>query len=221
MDATIVILLLWLGFAVTHIGLSSTPVRQFLVTRLGENPFRGVYSLIAFAFLIPLVWFYFTHKHAGPWLWVLPRGVPLLLVMYVGMAVVFVLFIASLVRPSPGSILPGNATPRGVQRITRHPLFMALALFGLLHMLPNGSTADIVFFGGFTLFSLVGGWHQDQRKLAEAPLSYRQFYQRTPFLPFTGSATLQGLRELSPVIIAGGVLATLVVRHYHSAWFGG
>ena len=221
MVATVVILLLWLGFAATHIGLSSTPLRERLVARLGENPFRGVYSLISFAFFVPLIWVYFTHKHAGPWLWTLPTDVPLLVVMYVGMAVAFILVIASLARPSPGAVVPGSATPQGVQRITRHPLFMGLALFGLLHLLPNSSTADIIFFGGFPVFSLIGGWHQDQRKLADGSVSYRRFYESTPFLPFTGAATLQGMREISPAIIAAGILATIIVRYFHASWFGG
>jgi uncharacterized membrane protein len=220
MVATIVILLRWLGFAATHIGLSAAPFRQRLVARLGENPFRGIYSLISFAFFIPLICVYFVNKHAGPWLWMLPKGIPLLVVMYVGMAIAFILLIASLVRPSPGAVVPGSATPQGVQRITRHPLFMALALFGLLHLLPNSSTADIVFFGGFPVFSLIGGWHQDRRKLANGPASYRQFYECTPFLPFTGAATLQGIREISPAIIAGGILATIVIRYFHASWFG-
>jgi uncharacterized membrane protein len=220
MVATIVILLLWLGFAATHIGLSTTALREHLVLRLGENPFRGIYSLIAFAFFVPLIWVYFTHKHAGPRLWTLPTDIPLLFVMYVGMAVAFILVIGSLVRPSPGAVVPGSATPRGVQRITRHPLFMGLALFGLLHLLPNSTTGDIVFFGGFPVFSLIGGWHQDQRKLTGSA-SYRQFHQSTPFLPFTGTATLQGIREISPAIIVGGVVATIVVRYFHASWFGG
>jgi uncharacterized membrane protein len=221
MVATAVILLFWLGFAATHIGLSTAAPRQRLVGLLGENLFRGIYSVISFAFFIPLIWVYFANKHAGPWLWVLPRGIPLLLVMYLGMAVAFTLVIGSLVRRSPGAVIPGSATPRGVQRITRHPLFMGLALFGLLHLLPNGSAADIVFFGGFPLFSLVGGWHQDQRKLAHGPAPYRQFYESTPFLPFTGADTWLGIREISPAIIAGGIVAAIVVRHFHTAWFGG
>ena len=221
MAVTVVILLLWLAFAGTHIGLSSTPIRERLVGRLGESPFRGVYSLTAFAFFIPLVWVYFTHKHAGPWLWMAPRGVPLLLVMYVGMGVAFVLLVASLLRPSPASLVPGDPTPRGAYRIARHPLFMALAIFGVLHLLPNSSTADIIFFGGFAAFALVGGWHQDQRKLITGPASYRQFYEATPFVPFTGTATLQGIRELSPAAIVGGILATIIIRYFHASWFGG
>ena len=221
MVVTVVILLLWLGFAATHIGLSTRPLRERLVVRLGENPFRGIYSVISFAFFVPLIWVYFTHKHAGPRLWTLPTGMPLLLVMYAGMAVAFILVIGSLARPSPGAVIPGSATPQGVQRITRHPWFMGLALFGLLHLLPNSTTGDIVFFGGFPVFSLIGGWHQDQRKLAAGSASYRSFYQSTPFLPFTGSATLQGIRETSPAIIACGILVTIVVRYFHPSWFGG
>ena len=35
------IALLWLGFAATHMGLSSLRVRAWLVARLGERPFQG------------------------------------------------------------------------------------------------------------------------------------------------------------------------------------
>ena len=44
------IILLWLGFAGSHLTLSSLPVRRGLVARIGENAFRGLYSLVAFAF---------------------------------------------------------------------------------------------------------------------------------------------------------------------------
>ena len=55
------IVLLWLGFAGSHLLLSTLPVRRRLVTRMGEQPFRGLYSLVAFAFFVPLVLTYFTH----------------------------------------------------------------------------------------------------------------------------------------------------------------
>lgn len=221
MAATLVILLLWIGFSGTHIGLSSAGVRPQLIARLGEQPFRGLYSLVAFAFFIPLVWVYFHHKHAGPWLWLLPRGVLLRSLIYLVMGCAFVLLLASLVRPSPAGVMPGDPRVRGIYRITRHPLFMAFALFGLAHVLVNASTADVVFFGGFIAFALIGAWHQDQRKLATATPDVRQFYEATPFLPFTGGGTLQGIRELSPGIIAGGIALTIIIRYFHASWFGG
>jgi uncharacterized membrane protein len=215
------IALLWAGFAGTHIGLSSVRVRQPLVARIGAAPFQGVYSLVALAFFIPLVWTFFAHKHAGPWLWLVERGTALHWTMYVGMGVAFVLLVASLVRPSPAALVPGDPEPRGVYRVTRHPLIMALALFGALHMIPNASAADLAFFGGFVAFGLVGAWHQDRRKLALGVPGFRAFYEATPFLPFTGRETLRGLRELSPAVVVTGIAAAALVRWFHPSWFGG
>lgn len=221
MTPTITIVLLWVAFAATHIALSSQRLRPRLVATLGEGPFAGVYSLIALATFVPLVWTYFAHKHAGPLLWSIPLGSALRWTIYVGMALAFLLMVAGLVRPSPASMVPGDSTPRGAQRFTRHPLFMGLGLFGLLHLVPNGNAADVAFFGGFPVFAAIGCWHQDQRKLAAGPPGYREFVRETPFVPFTGSATLQGIRELSPLVIAGALGTTWLLRYFHPAWFGG
>ncbi len=221
MEPAATIALLWLGFAGTHMALSSVPVRRRLVARLGEPAFRGLYSLVAFAFFIPLVWTFFAHKHSGRWLWIVDRGPALRWAMSVGMAVGFVLLVASLVRPSPAAVVPGDARPHGVYRLTRHPLLMAIALFGTLHLVPNGSLADVAFFGGFVLFSLVGAWHQDRRKLALGVPGFGAFHAATPFVPFTGRETLRGLREMSPAVIGAGLLAAAIVRWFHPAWFGG
>jgi len=220
MSPTARIVLLWLGFAGSHLVLSSLPVRRGLVARIGEGPFRGLYSLVAFAFFIPLVGTYFAHKHAGPWLWTLPRSTPLLWTIYAGMGLAFVLVVAGFIRPSPAALVPGDPKPRGVYRITRHPVLMGTGLFGLLHLLPNGSAADVAFFGGFPVFALIGTAHQDRRKLATDP-KFRQFYEATPFLPFTGWSALQGLRELVPTAAAVGILLAAIVRYFHASWFGG
>ena len=221
MGATLAIVVLWLGFAGSHMLLSSRSLRPRLVARLGEGAFLGVYSLVSFAFFVPLVWVYFANKHAGPLLWSVPIGTPLRWAIYAGMVVALVLMVAGLVRPSPASIVPGDPTPRGAQWLTRHPLFMGVGLFGLLHLIPNGNAADVAFFGGFPIFALVGCHHQDQRKLAAGAPGFYDFWRQTPFLPFTGSSTGRGIRELGPVVIVGGLAATLLLRWFHADWFGG
>ncbi|HJQ84139.1 MAG TPA: NnrU family protein [Candidatus Binatia bacterium] len=215
------IALLWLAFAATHMGLSSVSVRRRLVTCIGERPFQGLYSLVALAIFVPLVSVFFANKHAGRWLWVFERGPALRWTMYVGMALAFVLLVASFVDPSPAGVVPGSGRVRGVYRLTRHPLLMAIALFATLHLLPNGSTADVAFFAGGLAFALVGGWHQDRRKLALGTPGFREFHAATPFLPFTGRETLRGVRELPPAVVAAGFLATVLVRWLHPRWFGG
>ena len=221
MSPTVTIVALWLTFALTHMGLSSLRVREALVTRIGEAPFLGLYSVVALAAFVPLVWTYFAHKHAGTILWLIPLSQPLRWGIYCAMGVAFVLMVSGLVRPSPAGMVPTDSTPRGALRITRHPLFMGLGIFGLLHLIPNGSAADVAFFGGFPLFAVIGCWHQDRRKLASGLASYQAFYARTPFLPFTGGDTAVGLRELPAAIIVGGIGLTVVLRYFHPRWFGG
>jgi uncharacterized membrane protein len=138
----------------------------------------------------------------------------------IGVAVAFILVVGSQITPSPANMVPGKPEPRGVLRITRHPFVMGTALWALLHLLPNGSATDVAFFGGFVLFALAGAWHQDRRKLATNVPGFREFVAATPFVPFTGHETFRGLRE-APQAIAIGVLATVVVRYFHGAWFGG
>src|SRR5256712_7490549 len=122
------IVLLWSGCAGTHLVLSSLPVRQRIVARVGEGPFRGLYSLVAFAFFVPLVRTFFAHRHAGRWLWLVERGAGLRWAMYIGMGLAFVMLVASLVRPSPAGVEPGDPTPRSLYRSMCHRLVLSIDL---------------------------------------------------------------------------------------------
>ena len=67
---------LWTGlFVGMHFLLSSEPVRTRLVGRVGAQPFRGIYSLVAIGTFIPMVVVFGHNKHAGAMLWNL-RGAP-------------------------------------------------------------------------------------------------------------------------------------------------
>ncbi len=222
MEAALLITLLWVAFGATHITLSSMRLRPRIVGAIGERPFQGLYSLIAFATLVPLIWIYFANKHAGPWLWEpLGRGAVSRWGIYVLMGTAFTMLIAGGAKPSPASVVPGAATVTGIHRITRHPVVMGLGLFGLTHLLPNGSAADVAFFGGFLLFALIGARHQDQRKLRTGTAEFKSFHDNTVFIPFTGRDTLKGLREIPIWAYAAGVGITIALRYLHTTFFGG
>lgn len=220
MPTTGTLVLLWLAFAASHMGLSSVPVRSRLVGRIGEQAFLGLYSVLALALFVPLVWVYFSNKHDGAWLWEIPRSPALDWALYLAMGVAFVLVVASFTPSNPSRLGGGPGVAQGVFRITRHPLFMGIALWALLHLVPNGSSADVAFFGGMVVFSLVGAMHQDRRKLATGTPGYREFYQATPLLPFSGADTLRGLRELPPLALVIGVALTVALRVFHEDLFG-
>ncbi len=220
MSPTLEVVLWWVAFAGSHLILSSLPVRRRLVAMTGERVFQGLYSLMVLGLFIPLVMAYFANKHTGAVLWSVPPGPIVRWVVYIGSAVAFILVVGSQVTPSPANLVPGDPKPYGVLRITRHPFIMGTALWALLHLVVNGTATDVAFFGGFVVFSLVGAWHQDARKLATNVPGYREFHAATPFIPFTRPGALRGLRE-KPAALVLGVLATVVVRYFHASWFGG
>ena len=209
------IALLWAAFAATHLGLSSVRVEPKLRARLGDGPFLGLYSLVALAIFVPLVWRYFAHRHAGVWLWTIPVGTPLRVALYALMTLALVLVAGALVKPSPAAVAPGKADATGVYRITRHPLVLGLALLFALHLVPNASSADVAFFAGFVAFALAGAWHQDVRKLRAQPAGFADFHARTVFLPFTGGGTLRGLREIPLYVFALGAALAAFARWWH------
>jgi uncharacterized membrane protein len=214
----------WLAFAGTHTVLSGTTTRPALIARVGERGFQGLYSLVAFATFVPLVRTYFAHKHSGPLLWHLTAvpGVRGLAVVLAGVAVV--LLVLAFAQPSPTGLMPGvPRRARGVTRITRHALFMAIGLWGLAHALANGFLSDVLFFGGFVVYALYGSWHQDIRKQADGGPDMSAFYAETSLLPFaaiTGGRNRLVLGEIPIVAVILGVVVAVLLYTFHRQWFG-
>lgn len=225
MTAVGVIVALWVAFALSHLVLSSNPLRPRAVRLFGERLFQGLYSLVAFAIFVPLVLVYAGHKHAGPLIWAIdPNVIPIVIVdivTRVGNTVAVMLVVAGIFRPSPSGVT-GTPTrrPRGVQRITRHPLFMGIVLWALMHLVVNGYASDIAFFGGFVIFGLLGSWHQDRRQKATPDGAYAKFCEQSPFLPFTRRGVVKGLREMGFLPIVVGLLAAGLLRYFHAVLFG-
>lgn len=211
---------LWLVFGGSHMLLSSLRLRPRLVAALGERGFQGMYSLVALAIFVPLVWIYFANKHAGPHLFYL-GGLPgMRYVVYALMGTAFALLVAGLARPSPASVAPGRPEPAGALRVTRHPVLMAIGLFGLAHLLAASvNLAELVFFAGFPIFAVVGSRHQDVRKLASGDEGFRRFHQATVFLPFSAPGSLPSALREDAIPIAIGIAAAFVVRYFHPQLF--
>jgi uncharacterized membrane protein len=229
MDGAGVIALWAVLFLAGHFVLSAGPVRAALVGALGEQPFRGIYSLVALATFIPLVVVFAYHKHAGVMLWNLRGAVPIRWLVWVLMLAALVIIVASFITPNPAQIGaaagPDAAAPRGILKLTRHPSFVALGLFGIAHILMNGWAGDIAFFVTFPVLGIVGGWHQDRRKLREMGERYRRFVEQTSFMP--GAALLSGRQRCDPAAdipwlgVAIGVAAFVVLIALHHPLFGG
>ena len=81
-------------------------------------------------------------------------------------------------------------------RITRHPMMNAGGLWSGAHLLANGDTAALVFFGTFLLTVLVGVPSQDAKLARRDPLKWADLRVSTSRLPFV--AILAGRNRLAP-----------------------
>jgi uncharacterized membrane protein len=212
-------------FLGAHLFISSSIIRPWLVDRLGEQAFRGVYSLVAFATLIPLVVVFAHHKHAGPMLWYLRGTRPIRWLAWLMMLAALILLVAGLLNPNPAAIgAPAERRIAGILKITRHPSFIAFTLFGLAHMLMNGGAGDLLFFGSFPALGILGGLYQDWRKLHEIGEPYRRIVAETSFFP--GPALIEGRQrwrtdDIPWLAIGIGVVATVIIVTLHPTLFGG
>eukprot|EP00128_Syssomonas_multiformis_P002779 Colp12_sorted_trinity150504_noHs@490 len=69
----------------------------------------------------------------------------------------------------------------GLQRITRHPMFVYFALYGLGKAWIIRTAPALAFYGGFPLFAIAGILHQEMRMTQELPPWY---LHQTSVLPF-------------------------------------
>jgi uncharacterized membrane protein len=154
------LLLASIAFLVTHF-VTSTPVRTRLVAALGEWPWRGLYSVVAFVTLGWMIWA-FAGAPREP-LWSGLRHFPSFVMPFA-----FVLAACGY-RLNPTAIggeklLKSDEPARGMIRLTRHPIMWAIILWSGAHVLARGDLASLIFFGTFFVTAALGTVSIDRRK---------------------------------------------------------
>ncbi|MBV9811719.1 MAG: NnrU family protein [Acetobacteraceae bacterium] len=206
---------LWVAW---HVGLSGTRLRDAVVARLGENAFRITFSLGSVATIVFLVFAY--RGASGTQLWTLPAWLQWLLVA--AMIPASMLFVGSVATRNPTAVgaNAGSLEPaRGVIRITRHPMLWAFGIWAGVHLIANGDTASLLFFGAF-LVTIVAGIPSLDAKLARRnPARWQPLAAATSMIP--GAAIAQGrnrvvVSELWLPIVGGAALwLILLFGHPH------
>lgn len=208
-------------FAVTHIGMSHDPYRSGMSEKLGEKPFMGIYSLVSLLTLGGAIWAFAATDDMGPVLWTLPGWLyPLVhLLMLMGL----LLLVLAFANPSPAGMAPAAMEPRGVLRITRHPMNMGIASFALAHVIGNGTLGDLFFFGSLFVVGFFGPFHQDRRKVREKGEPYVAFQEKTGVVPFAAILSGKTRLEVGEIRWPFAVLAVvgyLAVVLLHEKLFG-
>lgn len=208
--------LLWIG---VHVGISGTRLRDRLVRRIGERPFRGLFSLLSIATLLLLIGAW-TFMWTTP-LWFAPMW-PRWILVFV-MLPAFVLFVASLTQPNQTMIGATGGPPRGIHRVTRHPMLWSFALWAAVHIIGAGDSGALVFFGAFLVTALAGMPSIDAKLARRDPAAWQALSAVTSIVPF--AAIAQGrnrfvLREIGVLPPLIGVVVWAMVLHFHASLFG-
>jgi uncharacterized membrane protein/mono/diheme cytochrome c family protein len=208
-----------LAFVFGHLFLSSIAVRKPFEKGLGAKAYQGVYSLVAIG---TLVWMVSSYRAAPyielfrspPW----TRWIPNVL-----MPIALLFFICSVSTRNPTSVgqeKAVDAEPRGILRITRHPMLWSFAFWGLAHIAANGDIASLVLFSGIATLSILGMVHIDYRRRITLGDAWKPFAEKTSLLPFARGKVGKAIAEIGPARI----LVTLVLfgglLHLHKVVIG-
>ncbi len=209
---------------ITHFGISSTPLREALVGRLGEKPYLGLYSLVA---ALAFWWLGSAYADAPTTLLWPTYGwqawVPLLVV-----PVALLLIVAGLSTPNPTAVgqtgrLDHPDAARGILRITRNPFLWGVGLWALAHMVPNGDTASLVLFGTLAVLALGGSALIDAKLARSLGPVWDRYATGTSNVPF--AAILAGRqrfvwREIGWARLGGALVMYAALLHLHKWVFG-
>jgi uncharacterized membrane protein len=202
-------------FLASHAIPVRPPVRPWLVARLGLRGYVIGYSLLS---LLILVWLVGAAGRA-PYVAVLPDAEPLRWAPLVVMPLACLLAVAGMMRQNPlsfGGLGRREYDPEhpGVLAATRHPLLVAMMLWGGAHVLANGDLAHVLLFGLFAGFARVGMLLIDGRKRRQlGAAEWSRLARGTQLLH------LRRLRATLPELALAGLLFVALL-HLHAPVIG-
>ena len=109
--------------------------------RIGEMPYKGVYSVLSIIGFALIVWGFGQARQQPVQLWSPPTGMRhaaslLTLVSFILLAAAYV---------------PGN----GIKGRVHHPMVLGVKVWALAHLLANGNVAHVVLFGSFLVWAVL------------------------------------------------------------------
>ncbi len=187
--------LLILGLAIflgTHAFTMARGPRAMLIARIGEGPYKILYSVLSFAGLVLIGQGYGAYRRDG-WIDV---WYPPVWTKHLGLLLVLVAFICFVSAYIPGRI----------KTTLKHPMLAGVKIWALSHLLSNGDLGSILLFGSI---------------LAWAVMARISAKRRNEVVPHAGPAVAPaGWRNDAAAVVVGGVSWFVFARYLHPLWIG-
>ncbi len=146
-------LVLFLG---AHVFTTRRAARAQAVAAMGEGTYKMLYSLVALAGLVLIVWGFAHYRSDGEWIqvWTPPKAMKHLNIALMLPAVILV--VAAYIR--------GNIYAR-----LKHPMLAGVKLWAFGHLLANGDLGGIILFGSILAWAVFDRISLKRRTDAGAP----------------------------------------------------
>lgn len=189
------------AFVGSHFAMSHS-LRAPMVRVLGAGGFQIAYSLVSFATLASVYYTFVAAPQAdlpgsGEIGWIAAS-----LITLPAMILLAGSFIGNPALPTPLAEAQARAEPRGVFKVTRHPMMWAIGLWALSHLVLFWSIRTMITAVAMGVLALVGARLQDGKKAALMGDAWGQWQSRTSYWPRWGQLPSVGAVPL----VAGTVL---------------
>jgi uncharacterized membrane protein len=131
-------LIIFLG---THVFTMRREARAAAIARLGEGPYKGLYSLISLLGLVLIVWGFGRYR-ANDWIDV---WYPPVFTRHLALLLVWAAFVCL-----AAAYLPGR-----IKRTLKHPMLAGVKIWALAHLLANGDLGSILLFGSILAWAVL------------------------------------------------------------------
>ena len=170
-------------FLLAHLLPTVPSLRLSAVTHWGEQRYKGLFSLVSGVGLVLIVAGYLTGGRGAQLFAPIPAARA---IAPYAMTLVFILLAAS-------------HSPSHIRATIKHPMLVAVLIWGVVHLLANGDLRGTVLFGAFAAYALVD--------LISA-------VQRGAVASFTPRL------RADIVSVVAGVVVALLVMTFHRTLFG-
>ena len=157
MAALVLGLVLFLGAHSTRIFAETA--RAKAIARVGEGPWKGIYSLLSLVGFALIVWGFGQARPSAARLWTPP--------VFAGHTTILIMLLSLILIGA--YIFKKSHIAVGVH----HPMVWGVALWAAGHLIANGTTADVLLFGAFLVWAvadLVSAYGRDARNSVVYPL---------------------------------------------------
>ncbi len=114
------------------------PLKKFLINRLGENKYKGLFSLIALIGILIIIYGFSSADYYPIWD-PLPYSKGLALTL----------------MPISIVLLVGANIQTNIKRLTKHPMLIGILIWSFVHLLANGDLRSIILFVSFGVYALI------------------------------------------------------------------